>query len=155
VLRLQVNRPLSARRPPVPPPSHSAAAHSAPRLSRRGSIISIRSQSSPDTNHVTLVSSDDDRHLPSESSSVEFISDTENTHHDPMPKFHELKLKPVKPPTALFQHTPQASSSKVNSSKSVQKRKLVAVPPGPTGLELRNGKLTGLATTGPKRSKKC
>ncbi|KAG8691865.1 hypothetical protein FRC11_007224 [Ceratobasidium sp. 423] len=148
-LKTDLNLSLSTR----PPPSACQSPSPTKRLSR-GSIISIRSQSSPETKFVSLVSSDDEEHKASESSSVQFISDDDD---EPAPTFRELKqkIKPVKP-IALFQQVPQASTSR--PPRSVQKRKLAAsVPTTPAagGLELRNGKLTGLAATGPKRSKKA
>ncbi|CAE6469853.1 unnamed protein product [Rhizoctonia solani] len=150
-LKTDLNLSLSTR----PPPSTCQSPSPTKRHSR-GSIISIRSQSSPESKYVSLVSSDDDeRHKASKSSSVQFISDDED--EEPAPTFRELKskIKPVKP-IALFQQVPQASTSR--PPRSVQKRKLAAsVPATPNtgGLELRNGKLTGLVATGPKRSKKA
>ncbi|CAE6521483.1 unnamed protein product [Rhizoctonia solani] len=148
-LKTDLNLSLSTRLPPSACQSPSPTK----RLSR-GSIISIRSQSSPETKFVSLISSDDEEHKASESSSVQFISDDDD---EPAPNFRELKqkIKPVKP-IALFQQVPQASTSR--PPRSVQKRKLAAsVPntPATGGLELRNGKLTGLVATGPKRSKKA
>ncbi|CEL57727.1 TRAF-interacting protein [Rhizoctonia solani AG-1 IB] len=144
-LKVDLNLSLSTRLPPSQPTPTKR--HS------RGSIISIPSHSSPETKFVTLVSSDDEGRKPSESSSVQFISDDDD---EPVPVFREIKqkIKPVKP--LLFQQTLQASTSR--PPKSAQKRKLAtSVPNTPAngGLELRNGKLTGLAATGPKRSKKA
>ncbi|CCO26895.1 hypothetical protein BN14_00927 [Rhizoctonia solani AG-1 IB] len=144
-LKVDLNLSLSTRLPPSQPTPTKR--HS------RGSIISIPSHSSPETKFVTLVSSDDEGRKPSESSSVQFISDDDD---EPAPVFREIKqkIKPVKP--LLFQQTLQASTSR--PPKSAQKRKLAtSVPNTPAngGLELRNGKLTGLAATGPKRSKKA
>ncbi|CAE6470608.1 unnamed protein product [Rhizoctonia solani] len=147
-LKTDLNMSLSTR----PPPS----TYQSPSPTKRGSIISIRSQSSPESKFVSLISSDDDKkHKVSESSSVQFISDDDDD--EPVPTFRELKskIKPVKP-IALFQQVPQASTSR--PPRSVQKRKLAAsVPTTPNtgGLELRNGKLTGLVSTGPKRSKRA
>jgi hypothetical protein len=154
-LTSQINRTLSERTPSVAP-NRPILPHPLPRASRRDSIVSIRSDSSPDT-HITLVSSDDGEGSQQgfESSDVEFISDSENAHRDPMPKFREIKLKPVKTPAAFFQLAPQASTSKAASAPkpSVQKRKLVT-PTDVPGLELRNGKTMRLVATGPKRSKR-
>ncbi|CAE6446367.1 hypothetical protein ACGC1H_001680 [Rhizoctonia solani] len=149
-LRVDLNLSLSTR----PPPSTYQSPSPTKRLSR-GSIISIRSQSSPESKFVSLVSSDGEEHKVTESSSVQFISDDDDD--EPVPAFRELKskIKPVKP-IALFQQVPQASTSR--PPRSVQKRKLAAsVPTTPNngGLELRNGKLTGLVATGPKRSKRA
>ncbi|CAE6425115.1 unnamed protein product [Rhizoctonia solani] len=150
-LKTDLNLSLSTRLPPSTrqPPSQPTPT----KRTSRGSIISIRSQSSPETKFVTLVSSDNEGRKAPESSSVQFISDDDD---EPIPAFREIKqkIKPVKP--LLFQQTPQASTSR--PPRSVQKRKLAAtVPNTPAngGLELRNGKLTGLVATGPKRSKKA
>ncbi|KAG9104559.1 hypothetical protein FRC06_001339 [Ceratobasidium sp. 370] len=149
-LRLQINQPLSEKnttnRSTMPPP--------ASRISRRESIVSIKSDSSPDS-PITLVDSDEEEgpRGGSESSDVEFISDSENAHRDPKPKFHELK--PVKKPVALFPLAPQASASKAATTPkpTVQKRRL-AITPSTSGLELRNGKTTSLVALGPKRSRR-
>ncbi|CAE6395932.1 unnamed protein product [Rhizoctonia solani] len=149
-LKTDLNLSLSAR----PPPSACQSPSPTKRLSR-GSVISIQSQSSPESKFVSLVSSDDDeKHKISESSSVQFISDDDD---EPAPMFRELKtkIKPVKP-IALFKQLPQASTSR--PPRSVQKRKLAASAPNTPntgGLELRNGKTTRLVATGPKRSKKA
>ncbi|CAE7154214.1 unnamed protein product [Rhizoctonia solani] len=148
-LKIDLNTSLSARSPPSTCQSPSPTK----RLSR-GSVISIRSQSSPESKFVSLVSSDDDEGHKAESSSVQFISDDDE---EPAPAFREIKpkLKPVKP-IALFQQVPQASASR--PPRSVQKRKLAAsapTTPNTGGLALRNGKLTGLVMTGPKRTKRA
>ncbi|CAE6416736.1 unnamed protein product [Rhizoctonia solani] len=132
-LKVDLNHSLSTH----PPPSTYQSPSPTKRLSR-GSIISIRSQSSPESKFVSLVSSDDEGHKVTESSSVQFISDDDDD--ESVPAFRELKpkIKPVKP-IALFQQVPQASTSR--PPKSVQKRKLAAsVPTTPNtgGLELRN-----------------
>ncbi|KAG9076541.1 hypothetical protein FS749_011634 [Ceratobasidium sp. UAMH 11750] len=148
-LKLQINQPLSEKdtnkRPTMPPP--------ASRIAHRESIISIKSDSAPDT-PITLLDSDEEIGplSGSESSDVEFISDSENPHRDPKPKFYELK--PVRKPVALFPLAPQASASKAASTpKTVQKRRL-AITPSTSGVELRNGKTTSLVALGPKRSRR-
>ncbi|CAE6435373.1 unnamed protein product [Rhizoctonia solani] len=149
-LKLDLNLSLSAR---PPSPTRQPSEPTPTKRSSRGSVISIRSQSSPDTKFVSLVSSDDEVRKPTESSSVQFISDDDD---EPTLMFREIKqkIRPVKP--LLFQQIPHASSSR--PPRSVRKRKLAAsVPNTPAngGLELRNGKLTRLVATGPKRSKKA
>ncbi|KAG9126853.1 hypothetical protein FRC07_001710 [Ceratobasidium sp. 392] len=137
-LKSQINRTLvekNTNRPVMPPP----------RMKHRESIVSIKSDSAPDT-PITLVDSDEeDPQGGSESSDVEFISDSDNAHRDPKPKFHELK--PVKKPVALFPLAPQASASKaaMTPKPTVQKRRL-AITPSTSGVELRNGKTTSLLT---------
>ncbi|KAG8748482.1 hypothetical protein FRC10_003615 [Ceratobasidium sp. 414] len=149
-LKLQINRPLSEKnttsRSTMPPPKS--------RISRRESIVSIKSDSAPES-PITLVDSDEETSPlgGSESSDVEFISDSENALRDPKPKFHELK--PVKKPVAFFSLAPQASASKAapTPKPTVQKRRL-AITPSTSGLELRNGKTTSLVALGPKRSRR-
>ncbi|KAF8605143.1 hypothetical protein BDV93DRAFT_522010 [Ceratobasidium sp. AG-I] len=153
MLKLQVNRALSERKPSVSS-ERPTASRSMPRPAPRHSVISIGS--SPGSDLVTFLTSGDDDQggQGSESSSVEFISDSDDENQDPMPKYRAIK--PVKPPAGLFGPAPQASSSKPMLAKPPQKRKLAL--PGrapPAGLELRNGKLTGVVVTGPKRTRKA
>ncbi|KAJ1311434.1 hypothetical protein OPQ81_009923 [Rhizoctonia solani] len=150
-LKTDLNLSLSTR---PPPSTHQSQSPSPTKRPGQGSVISIRSQSSPESKFVSLISSDDEGHKISESSSVQFISDDDD---EPAPAFRELKtkIKPVKP-IALFQQVSQASTSR--PPRSAQKRKLAATTPNTPatgGLELRNGKLTGLFATGPKRSKRA
>lgn len=149
-LKLQVNRVLTERKPSVPS-ERPIVSRPMSRPTPRQSVISVGS--SPGSDLVTLLSSgnEDQGDRASESSSVEFISDSDE---DPHPKFREIK--PVKTPAGLFGPAPQASSSKATPAKPPQKRKL-AVPTRapPAGLELRNGKLTGVVVTGPKRTRKA
>lgn len=153
-LKLQVNRALTERKPSIsserPTRSHSLTRHNA-----RKSVISIGS--SPGSDCVTFLESDSDNEVqrgrPSDSSSVEFIFDSDDSQRDPMPHFRTVK--PVKARVGLFENPPQASTSKAASTKPPQKRKLAIPSKTIAGLELRNGKLTGAAATGPKRTKKC
>ncbi|KAF8761528.1 Insulinase (Peptidase family M16) [Rhizoctonia solani] len=120
-LKLDLNLSLSAR---PPSPTRQPSEPTPTKRSSRGSVISIRSQSSPDTKFVSLVSSDDEVRKPTESSSVQFISDDDD---EPTLMFREIKqkIRPVKP--LLFQQIPHASSSR--PPRSVRKRKLAASVP--------------------------
>ncbi|QRV76247.1 cytoplasmic protein [Ceratobasidium sp. AG-Ba] len=152
-LTLEVNRALAnknaADRSAMPPP--------ASRISRKESIVSIRSDSSgPNDANTPITLLDSDEEAPqggSESSDVEFISESEDADMDPRPNFRELK--PVKKPVALFPIPQAASASRTPTAPkpTVQKRRL-ALMSSNSGVELRNGRTTSLVALGPKRSRR-